>query len=281
MATVIISGLLLGSLYAMIAQGLNLIWGVLRVVNFAYGEFLMLGCYISFSIVTFCHADFLVTPLFSFLSVGVLGLCIFTGFIKPMLGKEELEFNSLLLLFGFSLIITTAARLIWSATYRIVPAQYGKLGLGPILVPLNYLLAFLISLVVTLMLYLFLQRTYLGKSVRAVVQNKESAAAIGINPNLVYGVSFFIGCGVAAVGGSLVSLVYSIYPDMGFPFTILSFCIVCMGGLGNFWGVFASGLIVGVVEVFVGTFAGAQWEPIVVVALLLLLLISRQVLGRK
>lgn len=235
---IMVSGILLGSIYAMIAQGLNLIWGVLRVVNFAYGEFLMVGCYITFWFVTLYKVDFLVTPLLSFLGVGALGFCIYLGFIKPLLGKkkEELEFNSLLLLFGFSLILTTAARIVWSPTYRIVPVKYGSVSLGPLFLPLNYFLAFLIAWVSTVLLYLFLRRTYIGKSVRAVVQNKDSAAAIGISPDFVYGVSFVIGCGVAAIGGSLISLIYSIYPDMGFPFAILSFCIVCLGGLGNFLG---------------------------------------------
>jgi branched-chain amino acid transport system permease protein len=278
--TIIISGILLGGIYAVIAQGLNLVWGVLRVINFAHGEFLMVGCYITFWLVTFYKTSFFLAPVVSFLLLGALGFCIYIAFIKPMLGSEDLEFNSLLLLFGFSLIMSTGARVVWSPTYRIVPVSYGSLQTARLSLPLNYLLAFAIALLVTVLLYLFLKKTYLGKSVRAVVQNKDSATIIGINPNLVYGTSFAIGCGVAAIGGSLISLIYSIYPDMGFPFAILSFCVVCIGGLGSFWGVFFAGLAVGLIESFVGAFAGAEWEPIVVAVLLLGVLQVRQALAR-
>lgn len=271
-APIIISGLLLGGIYAVIAQGLNLMWGVLRVINFAHGEFMMLGCYTTFWLITLYKMPFLVTSLVAFLGVGVLGFSIYMVVIKPILGWEELEFNSLLIFFGFGLIMMTIARILWSPTYRIVPVDFGSIEPGGISLSLNYLIPFVISLVVTVLLYLFLRRTYLGKSVRAVVQNKDSATIMGINPYFVYGLTFIIGCGVAAIGGSLISLIYSIFPDMGHGFILMAFCIVCLGGLGSFWGVFIAGLVVGLIESFVGAFAGPQWEPIVVAVLLLIVL---------
>ena len=278
---IIVGGLLLGGVYAVIAQGLNLVWGVLGVINFAHGEFLMIGCYITFWLVTLFKMSFFFSPVVSFFLVGGLSVFIYLGFIKPMVGVKEAEFNSLLLLFGLGMVIANGARIVWSPTYRIVPVDYGKLQVGGQFLPLSYVTAFLIALFVTVLMYLFLKKSYVGRSVRAVVQNKDSATIIGINTNLVYAISFAIGCGLAGLGGTLISLMYSIYPDMGFPFSILSFCVVVIGGLGSFWGVYFAGIAVGLVESFTGAFAGAEWQPMVVAVLLLGVLQVRATLGGK
>jgi branched-chain amino acid transport system permease protein len=251
-----VSGLLIGGVYALVALGLTLIFGVLRIINFAHGSLMMLGMYATF----FLYAGAGIDPYLSALLVGpaffLVGVALERAVIEPNVAAPEA--NQLLLTLGVALFLENAALALFSPDYRSLRLPYASRTflLGDAVVSLPRLIAFVGALVLTTGLWLFLQRTVTGKAIRAAAQEREGALLVGIDIRRLYGVAFGIGSAVVAVAGTLVTPFLYVAPDVGDVFNILAFVIVVLGGMGSFVGALVGGLLVGLAEA-----AGAALLP--------------------
>ena len=276
---ILVGGLIIGGIYALVALGLNLQYGLMRVLNIAHGEFLMLGAYLTYSL----HTSWGVNPLLTLLFTGPLafgvGLALHRLLYARVLAQgetpEELESRSVLLSFGLLFVIQNAALLIWSADLR----GYGYLStplrfLGVIL-PANRMVAAGVALVVSLGFYLYLKRSLAGKAIRALMQEPEGAQLVGISLPKLHAFCFGVGIAMSAIAGSLVSMLYELTPFMGLPYTVTALVVIILGGLGNMLGSLVGGLILGLVETLGVYLAASDIRPIVSYGVLALILILK------
>ena len=248
---VVIGGFTTGGIYALVALGLNLQYGLMRVLNVAHGEFLMLGAYVTFSL----HTGWGVNPLLTLLITGptafAVGLVLHRLLYAPLLAggaAESLESRSLLLSFGLMFVLQTAALRVWSAdlrgySYLAIPLRW----LGTVF-PANRVLAATIALALGGAFYLYLRYSLTGKAVRALMQEPEGAQLMGIQTSRIHGLCFGAGIAMSAVTGSLVSMLFELTPFMGLPYTVTALVVVILGGLGNMLGCLMAGLLLGLVE---------------------------------
>jgi branched-chain amino acid transport system permease protein len=244
----VVSGLLIGGVYALVALGLTLIFGVMRIINFAHGTIMMLAMYATFFLYTVAGVD----PYLSVLLVGpaffLVGVAIERGVIEPNLGAPES--NQLLLTLGIALFLENGALALFSPDYRSIRVPWAARSflLGDAVVNLPRLIAFGCSVALAVGLWLFLKHTDTGKAIRAAAEEREGALLVGIHIRRLYAVAFGIGSAVVAVAGCLVTPFLYVAPDVGDVFNILAFVIVVLGGMGSFVGALLGGLLVGVVE---------------------------------
>jgi branched-chain amino acid transport system permease protein len=270
---VIISGLLLGGVYALFAAGMNMIFGVLRVINLAHGELMMLGAYITFWLYALANVNPLLTIPVSALVMFSLGAVIERTMIERVVGQPLL--SSLLLTFGLSTLFMGTALSLWTANFRSVPYLTGAIDLFGLNLSQTRLVAFIIALAVTGLTYAFLRFTTFGKAIRATAQNAEVAQVCGINVGRVRLVTFALGSAMAAVSGSLIAMIFTISPEMGRMFLGRAFAIVVLGGLGSFIGAFFGALLLGVVETVAAYVTDTQLAEAVSYAVLVLVLLLR------
>jgi branched-chain amino acid transport system permease protein len=244
----ILTGLLTGGLYALIGMGLALVFGVMRVVNFAHGAFLMVGMYLAY----FLHTGLGLSPYASFPAVIVvlfaLGLGAYALVVKHVMSASHSM--QILLTAGVSYFLIGLAQLLFGADYRqlnlaIVKENDRLLGLN---FNRAYLVSFLIATAVAAALYLLVARTEIGRAMRAVAQNRPIAALMGVRVERVSAIAFAIGIASAGIGGALLLPVFYTYPTVGEPFQIRSFVIVVLGGMGSIEGAALGGLVLGVAE---------------------------------
>ena len=243
---VAISGVLLGAVYALLAIGLNLIFGVMRVINVAHGDLMMLGSYITFWLFTLLGVSPLVSLLVAMPAMFVLGVAIQRTLVDRVVGQPLLI--SLLLTFGLSSFLTGMALNLWTANYRSVPAFAGSLQIAGLVFSVPRVIAFVVALGITVAVYFFLSSARLGKAVRATSQNAEVALACGIDVASIRLLAFGLGTALAAAAGSLLAIIYTVYPEMGRTFLMKAFAIIVLGGLGSFGGAFIGALALGVTE---------------------------------
>ena len=275
---IVVGGLITGRIYALVALGLNLQYGLMRVLNVAHGEFLMMGAYLTYSL----HTAWGVNPLLTLLITGPAsfgaGLVLHRLLYARVLAgeaAEALESRSLLLSFGLLFVLQNAALLLWSAdlkgySYLAVPLHF----LGSVF-PANRLVAAAVALAVSLAFYVFLQQSFLGKAIRALMQDPEGAQLAGINLSRVHGLCFGIGIAMSAVTGSLISMLFELTPFIGLPYTVTALVVVILGGLGNVAGSLLGGLILGLVETASVYLAASDIRLIASYAVLSLILILK------
>ncbi len=274
-AQLLVSGILLGGVYALISIGLTLIFGVLDVVNFAHGEFLMLGMYATFWLFSFFHLD----PYLSLLVVGPLLFLIgtFTGrtVIRPTIGAPPAV--QIFATVGVSLIMMNGALVLWKADFRSVPTAYGSgsLVLGPIYIGYPQLMSFFGAILFSAMLFPFLKYTYLGKAIRATAQDRRAAMLMGIDIQRIYVYTFGIGIGLVGIASALLSPIYSIFPSVGSQFVLVAYVAVVLGGLGSVPGAILGSLIIGITETFSGFFIAPGWRQAIYYAVFILVLIFK------
>ena len=271
----LVSGILLGGVYALVSIGLTLIFGVLDVVNFAHGEFLMIGMYAVFWICTLLHIDpyvslLLVPPLLFF-----IGLFVGRTVIRQTIGAPSSV--QIFATVGVSLILMNGALVLWKADFRSVPTAYasGVLTLGPVFIGYPQLMSFIGSLVFSAMLFPFLRYTYLGKAIRATAQDRRAAMLMGIDIQKIYIFTFGIGIALVGIASSLLAPIYSIYPGIGAQFVLVAYVAVVLGGLGNIPGAILGSLIIGITETFSGFFISPGWRQAIYYAVFILVLIFR------
>lgn len=272
-------GLFVGGIYGVAAAGLALVFGVLKVLNVAHGELLMLGGYISFWLFTLLGLDPFASLLITMLCLFVIGIVLdrlVFRYLTHLHGETRIK-NSLLVSFGLTLILQNTALALFTADDRTIQLDYSGAGItvGGVTLPLTRLLTLLITFVAILVLHLFLQRTYPGKAVRAVAEDGESAALAGIDVHRVYLYTMALGAALAALAGSLVVIGYGIAPNIGLSWTLKALVVITLAGTGSVLGAFPAGLLLGLVETVSGMVLGPIYRETAGLVMFLLVLLLR------
>ncbi len=270
---VVISGLLAGALYSMVALGLALIFGVMRVINIAHGTILMLGAYTTFWWFRLLGVNPYLSLLASMPLMFLLGMLLQRAFVRRVVNAPEL--SSLLLTFGISIALVNMAQLAFTSDLRSVEFLTGSFLVGPFAFSKSRLISFAFAVALTLFAFWFLQKTKLGKAIRATSQSREVALVCGINVQRIHLYSFGIASALAAAGGSLVAVMVAIQPEMGQVYTFKSFLVIVLGGAGNYPGALLGGMLLGLVEQLSSLFLTTQVSEAVAYVLLVLVLLLR------
>lgn len=248
-AQAVISGLLIGSLYSLISMGLALIWGVMDIVNFAHGDFMMVAGYLTCILFDYAGVDPLLSVPVAFAVTFVLGILTQRFVIDRVL--EAPPVSQIFATFALLMIIRNTALLIWGPKpTTITGLWYAELVFRPygLTLSLIHILIAVICMVTTAILYIFITRTYTGIALRATSQNRLAARLLGIDIRKMYLLAFGIGVGLTGIGGALLASFYYIFPEVGARFCMLSFMIVVLGGFGSLFGALVGGLAIGVLE---------------------------------
>jgi len=275
LAQAVINGLLIGGIYALVSIGVTLIFGVVKIVNFAQGEFVMIGMYISFFLATYFGVDPLLSLLVSMPVLFCVGALLQHFLIRRVLALGDMP--QIFLTFALSLLLLNLALLLFTANYRTVQTAYSETAifLGPLNVPVAKLIAFVVAMALSALLWVFLHATDLGKAMRAAAQNRDVAMLMGINPDRVFAVAVGVALALAGAAGSLLMPFYPAYPMVGQVFVLMAFVAVVLGTLGNVIGALVASLLMGVAESFGIQFIGADSGLIVVFVMLLITLAVR------
>jgi len=274
-AQAVVNGLLIGGIYALVSIGVTLIFGVVKIVNFAQGEFVMLGMYISFFLATRYGIDPLASLAVSMPALFIVGWLLQRFLIRRVLSLGDMP--QIFLTFALSLLLVNVALLLFTANYRTVDTAYTEMTihLGPLYIAVAKLIAFVVAMALSGILWVFLHTTDLGKAMRAAAQNREVAMLMGINPDRVFCVAVGVALALAGAAGSLLMPFYPAYPLVGQVFVLMAFVAVVLGTLGNVTGALIASLMMGVAESLGIQFIGADSGLIVVFAMLLLTLAVR------
>ena len=271
----IISGFLTGGVYSLIALGLSLIFGVMKIINFAHGEMMVWGMYIAYTILILTGID----PFFSLVvSAGVL--FVFGYLIQRIVVNRIIEFPEamqVIPMIGAALIFENGARLIWGPDYLSPASKFAlsSLWIGEVMIDVPRLFAFLISILITVLVLLFLKYANIGKAIRSAADNRLGALLVGTDVNRVYAVCFGIGTACVGAAGALLVPLMPLSPNAGPPFTMISFIIVILGGMGSLVGAMVGGLIVGVAESVATLFLPSTLKQVVSFSLMVLILVFR------
>lgn len=281
--TPIVMGVLLGGLYALIALGLSLVFGVMKLINVAHGDLVLFGSYFAYAAMTLLGIDPILSLVMSMPVLFAIGFVIQKYLMRRAFGISMEA--PLLIAFGISLILQNVQQIIWSPMARGLTTPYAleSFSIGPFRFPLSYLLDFIAALVVTLSLREFLRRTYLGKAINAASQDKRTALLMGINTGRVYAFAFAIAMATAAISGVFLGLTFPFTPTSGISFLILAFGVVIIGGLGSMLGTFIGGMILGLAQTLGGYFASATAQMLILYIIVLVVLAMRPqgLFGRK
>ncbi len=272
---VLISGILMGGIYALISMGLTLIFGVTRIVNFAHGEYVMLSMFGGF--VLFQH--FGMDPYLAVLPIALLaflsGALTQRVIIQPLLDAGHV--CQVFVTIGLSITLMNLALMIWGADFRSVRTAYegAVVYLGPWSVGVPRLVAFAVAVTMMIGLLLFLNRTYLGKAITAVSQDRMAALLVGIDVNRIYVMAFGIGIACVGVAGAVLTPIYSVFPTVGQYFGMAAYVVVVLGGLGSVVGALVGGLIIGIVEALSGYYISPGLKEAVYFLIFIVMLVIR------
>ena len=282
LATPIVMGILLGGLYSTIALGLSLVFGVVKEINIAHGDLVILGSYFGFVVLTTIGID----PILSL----IIGIPLFFGIgfaIQKYLLNRAFRISmdtTLIIAFGISIILQNTFQLVWTPLSRGLTTSYAleSFSAGPINVPLVYLLDLIIAILVMFFLRELLKRTYMGIAIRSAAQDRMAAQLMGINTNRVYALTFGISTALAAVAGVFLGLTFPFTPVSGMSFLIIALGVVVLGGLGSIEGTFVAGIAFGLAQTIGGYFFGVAAQMLVAYTMVLVVLavIPRGIFGR-
>lgn len=273
---IVINGLLKGGLYALMAIGMSLIWGVMDIINIAHGSFIMLGAFTTYWLFTLLGIDPFLSLIASIGILFILGYIVQKYLINLIIRASA--FITLVLTFGIEIFVNNLAQVFWSADVRMVQIPYGaaNFSIGSLVtIPIMRLIAFLFVIVISIVLFFILNRTNLGRSIRATSQDLDAARLVGVDVAKTYAVTFGLGVGAAGAAGTLWSILFPITPMMGGILTLKSFVVVIIGGLGSMLGPLFGGLILGVTEALGTNWLGATYENLIGFTILVLVLIIR------
>jgi branched-chain amino acid transport system permease protein len=284
LAQTLINGLFLGGTYALFAGGLTLIYGVMYLINFAHGEFLMIGMYVSYWAFALAGIDPYISVFLAALAMFVLGMIIERVLFKPVLNAPLL--NQILLSLGLSTLLMGLAQFFWGAeprSLRVAYASNSLFTLGGLIFNLPRSIAMLVAMMLCALLYLFLTYTKSGKAIRACSQSREGAQLMGINVTRINMLTFGIGAAMVGIAGALITPSMPLNPTVGQIFGISAFVIVVMGTMGNVMGAFVAALIIGVAEAYGGLLIGGQLKQVASMAIfiLILLFLPQGLFGRR
>ena len=268
-------GVLQGGLLALVAVGFSLVWGVMNVVNLSHGAFVILGAYVGWEAHNLLGLDPLLGMFVSGAVLFCLGYVVQRWLINLVINGPI--FITLLLTFGLSLLIEQGMNIAFTANYRSIHTSYASdaISLGDVRIPLGRLLAFVIAVVVTLLLVAFVNRTRTGISILATGMDRGAARLRGIRARHVYALTFGIAAALAAIAGTMVGTVGTFNAAAAGGFTLLSFAIAVLGGLGNMYGALIGGIVIGLVEAWAGLYLSGTWMNAIAFLVLVLVLIFR------
>lgn len=271
----VVSGLIIGGIYSLIAVGLSLIFGVMGIINFAHGALMMLSMYVTYWLVTLLGFNPYATLIITVPLLFLVGALIQRFLIDRVLSAPETI--QILLTLGIALWIENMALVLWQADFRsVVPAQQlSNLYIDDIMINLPRFYGFLFALVCVILLNIFLKRTDLGLAINASSQSKDGACLVGINVRKIYIIAFGIGAASVGVAGTLVMPFLYVYPEVGYMFVLTAFIVVVMGGMGNISGAFYCGLIVGLTESLGGLFLKGSLKQALVFGIFIVVLLFR------
>lgn len=269
----IVSGIIVGGFYSLMSIGLSLIFGVTKMVNFAHGEFLMLGMYGTYWIWYFLGVDPYATLLVSMPALFLFGLFVYKILIDRVIGGTDEQ--QIFLTVGLSIFLQNLALLLWTANYRTVTTAYSMaiLRAGPITISVPRLLAFICSIILAIALTVFLKVTRTGKAMRATAEDMEAAMLMGIDTRRMFMLSYAIGSALVGGAGTFLISFYYTWPTIGLLFTLLCFVVVVLGGLGSIVGSLIAGPLIGIIEGLGSLFISAEIKLVVVYAVFILALI--------
>ncbi|NTV41936.1 MAG: branched-chain amino acid ABC transporter permease [Syntrophobacteraceae bacterium] len=272
----VVSGILIGGIYALIGLGMTLIMGVMKIINLAHGQLMMVAMYITFALFELLHLD----PYFSLLvampALFLLGLLLQKYLLNPLLNIDSiLPENQVLMTVGIGMVVTEIMRFIFQSDYKSVKTSYSSSAvyLGEISFNVPMVVAFGIALLLTAILFFFLLKTDIGRSVRATAQNRDAALLMGINAEWITVLTYGLGSSLAAASGTLLLPIYYLFPDIGGPFTLKAFVITILGGLGSTVGAIVGGVVLGVAESLGATYLSMALKDAVGMVIFLLVLI--------
>lgn len=276
-------GVLMGCIYALIALGLSLIFGVMNVVNFAHGDFVMLSMYFSFWVGSLWGIDAVLTPLITFPLLFTFGIVVYYGMIDHIL-REHFTIQ-IAVTVGLMTFLRAITQLVWQARPRALPYSFiqGSIQLGGYTIALSRLTSAIISLIIIAGISFFLSSTWPGRTIRATSDDLDAASLLGVDFRKTYALAFGLGSSLTAISGGLLMTFQQVDPTMGLRFGLLSWCILALAGLGSIPGLLISGLIIGVGE----SLAMSFWDPrarslvIYLIFILVLWLRPRGIFGRK
>lgn len=273
--TPVVMGFLLGGLYALIALGLSMVFGVMKLINLAHGDFVILGSYMAYALMSHLGWDPIVSLVICVPVMFVLGFAVQKYLMGRSFGISAEA--PLIIAFGISLIIQNANQIVWTPLSRGLTTSYSlrSFHIGQLEFPLSYLLDFIAGILVMVALREFLRRTYLGKAIRAASQDKRAAQLMGINTSRIYGYAFAIAMVSAAIAGVFLGMTFPFTPTSGIAFLTIAFGTVIIGGLGSMAGTFIGGIILGVVQTVGGYFLGGATQMLIVYVIVLVILAIR------
>lgn len=271
----LVSGVLIGGVYALIGIGLTIIFGVMRVINFAHGDILMIGMYLTYIAFSWLGIDPFVSVAICIPLMFLYGGFLQKVFINRVLGA--LPQNQILLTIGLGLIMSNTVMLIFTSDYKILSTSYSSssFNLAGISISTPLAISFLITAAITAALGWFLMKTDTGQAIRATAQDRDAAQLMGINVKRMSIIAFGIGAALAGTAGALISPTYYIFPQVGSTFTLKAFVITVLGGMGSIVGATLGGIIIGVAESLGAVYISSGWKDVVVYVLFLLVLLFK------
>jgi branched-chain amino acid transport system permease protein len=248
LAQALLNGILIGGVYAIISVGLALVFGVMDIVNFAQADYLMVGMYVAYACTTFLGLDPILAAPIVFATVFALGAVMQRLLIRPILRAPMV--SQIFLTVGISLVLVSVSQLLFGADFRSVTTRYqmSVIGLGPLKLSVPYVLAFFSSALLAGVLWLFLERTDLGRMMRATAQNRTAAVLVGIDPDRIHLIAFALGVSLAAVAGAVILPYAYVFPTIGHNYALIMFTVVVLGGLGSIAGAVVGGVVIGVIH---------------------------------
>jgi len=261
------NGLLLGAVYALFSSGLTLVWGMMNVVNFAHGDFVMLGMYIAYLAVVALHAGPLVFTLLVALVLSILGGVVYYLLIRQVMRGPMLA--QILSTFGLALLMRYTVFWFFSATFMTLPDSplSGSIKLGGILIGIPQLVAGIIAMILTIGMHLLLTRTRIGSQILAVSEDRQAAMLMGIRPDRMQALAWGLASASAGIAGALIATFYYLTPTVGESLVLIAFVVVCFGGFGSVPGAMLAGLIIGLIEAGSAYYIGAVYKDVAVFAL--------------
>jgi branched-chain amino acid transport system permease protein len=272
----VVNGVLIGGIYGLVSLGVTLIFGVVKFVNFAHGEFVMLAMFGTYWLWALTGLDPLLSLVLTVPLLYLFGLLVQQGLFRRVIGGSDLP--QIFLTFALSILMTNLALVAFRADVRSVRVPYGDASINianEVFISVPRLIAFMLAMAISAALGLFLTRTDLGQAMRAAAQDRDVAMLMGINPNHIYRVAVGLASALAGAGGSLIIPFFPVRPDVGAQFGLMAFVVVIVGTLGDLRGALVAGLLLGVAESLGIQFIGADSGRIVVFVVLLLTLIVR------
>lgn len=272
-----INGLLIGGFYSLMGMGQNIIFGVMKIINFCHGEMLMVGMYVTFVLYSVFGIDpYLAIPIVAVV-MFLLGGLIQHTLITPSLGTKSFT-NLLFLTVGLGILFQNLALMIFSSNYRTLDTPYSQktIHMGPITMALPKMISFGALIVISVGLFVFLKHTTIGKQIRAVSQNSIGAQVVGINVKAIYIVTYGLGAALAGVAGALLTQFYVIFPTAGASFSFRALIVVVVGGLGSIPGAFCAGIFLGLLETLSSLLVGPTYKDLIVFVTFIIILVVRQ-----